>query len=408
MQAMLQRSNLERNTRKHDIKMAYRVILKNITHKERPQAAILFDYDHALKGIITQFKDCLWSQTHRCFYIPNNRATCNLLYVHLKKHKVFVDYSNFKIASAAHVKPAARVPSAHEQELLNRFRDYLEGKRYSTSTIETYGNLAKLFISYMQHRPIATATGDELRLFIEQTVKAKSYSISTHRQLVSALKLLLTLHKNTSEIGALDRPKKSDYKPVVLNNVEIITLLQCTVNLKHRCILAILYSCGLRVSEVLAIEKSDIDLERMQLHVRNGKGRKDRYVGIATSVIPLLLNYTKSYNTRRYVFEGANGAMYSTNSVRAFLKRSCEAAQITKHVTPHTLRHSYATHLVENGTGIAHIQRLLGHAKPETTMLYTHIANTDLVKIENPLDVAVNKKRATDKNNRNIDISRKF
>jgi integrase len=145
----------------------------------------------------------------------------------------------------------------------------------------------------MQHRPIATATGDELRLFIEQTVKAKSYSISTHRQLVSALKLLLTLHKNTSEIAVLDWPEKYDYKPEVRSNVEIITLLQCTVNLKHRCILALRYPCGLRVSEALAIEKRAVYLKRTQLRVRNGKGRNDRYVGIDTSVIPLLLHYKK-------------------------------------------------------------------------------------------------------------------
>jgi site-specific recombinase XerD len=148
-----------------------------------------------------------------------------------------------------------------------------------------------------------------------------------------------------------------------------------------------------------------MDLERMQLHVRNSKGRKDRYVGIASSVLPLLHNYRNSYHTRTYLFEGAAGKRYSASSVRAFLKRSCKAAKITKHITPHTLRHSYATHLVENGAGIAHVQRLLGHSKPETTMLYTHIANADLIAIENPLDVAVHKNRLADKNNKNIGLS---
>jgi len=222
------------------------------------------------------------------------------LYVHLQKHTVFIDYTNFKIASAAEVKPAAPVPSAHEQELIDRFRDYLEGKRYNKSTIETLRNLAKPIISYMLHRPIAKATGDELPLFIEQNAKAKSYSISMRRQLVSTLKLLLTLHKNTSEIAVLDWFEKNDYKPEVRSNVEIIILLQCTVNLKHRCILAVRYPCGLRVSEALAIEKKAVYLKRTQLHVRNGKGRNDRYVGIDTSVIPLLLHYKKSDKTSRY------------------------------------------------------------------------------------------------------------
>jgi site-specific recombinase XerD len=354
------------------------------------------------------FKGVKWSRKHSCFYTANNRKTCNQLHIHLPAHEVFVDYSNFKITTSDVTKPVAVLPSQQDQQLRATFKAFLEDKRYSESTVNTCVQFASSFINYMQGKAITTATQDQVQFYVQDLVKRRNYSISTHRQLVSALKLLLQLHKNNLNLGDLNRPKKSNYKPVVLNNDKIIRMVACTLNLKHICILALIYSCGLRVSEVLAIEKSDIDLKRMQLHVRNGKGRKDRYVGIATSVIPLLLNYTKSYNTSRYVFEGANGVMYSTNSVRAFLKRSCEAAQITKHVTPHTLRHSYATHLVENGTGIAHIQRLLGHAKPETTMLYTHIANTDLVKIENPLDVAVNKKRATDKNNLNIDISRIF
>jgi site-specific recombinase XerD len=385
--------------------MSYRVTLQNIIHKKAPQAALIFDYNDGLKAIVNQFKASKWTRTHKCFYVSNDKVTCNKLYVYLRKHEVFVDYSNFKIAGEIPVAPVKIIPSAHEQELIQSFKNFLEGRQYSRSTVATYMNLATPFIPYMKEQPIAGATEDDVRLYIEKTVKEKKYSISSHRQLVSALKLLLTLHKNQHELQDLVRPKKSTYRPVVLNNKEVILLLQRTLNLKHRCVLALIYSCGLRISEVLAVQPSDMDLERMQLHVRNSKGRKDRYVGIASSVLPLLHNYRNSYHTRTYLFEGAAGKRYSSSSVRAFLKRSCKAAKITKHITPHTLRHSYATHLVENGAGIAHVQRLLGHSKPETTMLYTHIANADLIAIENPLDVAVHKNRLADKNNKNIGLS---
>lgn len=377
--------------------MLYRVTLKNLIHNNVPQAGIYAPYNNRLNLILKGFKGCTWSQTHKCYYVANNSITCNNLYVYLKKHEVFIDHSQFTVIKSKDQKPAI-VYHAHEIAILDSYTNYLTGKRYSTSTIQTYLNLAKPFVKYMQNREIASATSDDVRLYIEQIVKQKNYSISTHRQLVSAIKSLLTLHKNISHLEGLERPKKSDYKPVVLSYIAIIDLLRVTVNLKHRCILALLYSCGLRISELLALELKDIDLERMQLHVRAGKGRKDRYVGIANSMTPLLLNYTSGYKPVKYLFEGSTGLKYSASSVRAFLKRSCKNAKIIKPVTPHTLRHSYATHLIENGTGIAHVQRLLGHAKPETTMLYTHIANVDLVKIENPLDVAVTKRRAVDKN----------
>lgn len=378
--------------------MKHRVTLKNLIHKDVPQAGIYAPYNSALNLILKGFKDCTWSQTHKCYYVANNSITCNNLYVYLQKHEVFVDHSQFTVVKNIDQKPIITY-NANEVALLASYKNYLAGKRYSANTIETYLNLIKPFVKYMQNREIASASSDDVRLYIEQIVKQKNYSVSTHRQLVSALKWLLTLHQNILQLEHLERPKKSNYKPVVLSNNAIIELLRVTINLKHRCILALLYSCGLRIGELLTLELKDIDLERMQLHVREGKGRKDRYVGMANSMKPLLNNYISSYKPIKYLFEGTAGSKYSASSVRAFLKRSCKAAKIIKPVTPHTLRHSYATHLIENGTGIAHVQRLLGHAKPETTMLYTHIANVDLVKIENPLDVAVNKMRSVDKNN---------
>ncbi len=139
----------------------------------------------------------------------------------------------------------------------------------------------------------------------------------------------------------------------------------------------------------MSLKLADIHLQRRQLQIRNAKGRKDRYVVLAESVLPLLNNYLISYSPQFYLIEGQTGNCYSASSIRKFLKRSCELAKIYRPITPHTLRHSYATHLLEQGVGLRHIQELLGHSKPETTMIYTHLARKDLLNVSSPLDTAL-------------------
>ena len=149
---------------------------------------------------------------------------------------------------------------------------------------------------------------------------------------------------------------------------------------------ALLYSSGLRVGEVTGLQLSHIDIGRNQLKVVSGKGRKDRFVILAKTFLPLLNNYLSTYKPHFYFIEGPNRKRYSESSIRKFLYNSVVLAGIKKHVTPHTLRHSYATHLLENGVSLRHIQELLGHSKPETTMIYTHVAKKDLLEIQSPLD----------------------
>jgi site-specific recombinase XerD len=147
-----------------------------------------------------------------------------------------------------------------------------------------------------------------------------------------------------------------------------------------------MYSCGLRISEVLHLKLADIDMDRKQLVVRQSKGRKDRYIVLPESTIPLLLNYVSSFKPQYYLFQGSQGGIYSASSIRVFLNRSRLRARIKNRITPYTLRHSYATHLIENGVNLRLVQELLGHSKPETTMIYTHVAKKDLLAVQSPLD----------------------
>ncbi len=206
----------------------------------------------------------------------------------------------------------------------------------------------------------------------------------------------------------LKRPSKNKRLPVVLGQQEIILLLMATPNLKHRTVLALLYSAGLRISELLQLKPKDLDIDRRSIMIRNSKGRKDRYVVMAVHCIPLFQNYLMTYSPKNHFVEGKAGGQYSPVSVRSILKKSCEKAGIKKHITPHSLRHSYATHLIENGVGLRHVQELLGHSKPETTMIYTHVAQKELLQIQSPFDHMVEKIIAADKNQGNISLSGKL
>lgn len=276
------------------------------------------------------------------------------------------------------------------KEMLKNYVGHLRGKRLSQSTVSLYGYFILRFLDFTKSSNPGTWTNATLDLFLERVIARENYSISSHRQCVSALKYFTALFMQSDfDAAQLQRPKKSRLLPVVLSKEEVIDLLQATRNLKHRTVLALIYSSGLRIGEMQRLRLRHIDLDRNQLFIEQSKGRKDRKVVLSEVIRPLLLNYIQSYRPRDFLIEGHGGAMYSSTSIRKFLKRSCRLAGITKHVTPHTLRHSFATHMMENGVSLRHIQELLGHSKPETTMIYTHVAQKDLLNIKSPLDTTV-------------------
>lgn len=346
-----------------------------------------------------------WSQTLKGWYTKFSPENLLLLKDHLKNDVQFeIDTS---IYQNIYVKPAPkkRVISDENKQIIYLYTKYLKGKRYSESTIKTYFTFIADFFDYIQEIPIENISNRTVELFIEDVFIPKKYSISSHRQFISAIKLFSAFYPECKiDELKLQRPKRSKILPTVLSKEEIIDLLRATKNLKHRAVLAMIYSAGLRISELINLELRHIDVDRRQIIVKNSKGRRDRNIILAESFIPLMLNYFNSYKPERYFVEGKAGAKYSSESVRAFLHRSSRAASITKRVTPHTLRHSYATHLLENGIDLRYIQELLGHAKPETTMIYTHVSKKDLLNIKSPLDIALKSLIGTDKNT-NIRLS---
>ena len=322
-----------------------------------------------------------------------------------------MDYSalqSFHLPQKEVQRPAPQF-SRNQKRVLHEYVAYLRGQRLSASSVRTYYNFILKLVDFIGEKPFSELRHRDIELFVEQRIAAENYALSTHRQCISAIKHFLELYDcGNIEPKEIKRPRKSRYLPTVLSKEEVISLLRTTRNLKHRAILAMIYSAGLRIGELLELKLAQIDILRRQIVIKNSKGRKDRVVVLAESMLPLLNNYLTTYAPKDYFTEGQGGGPYSAQSIRAFLQESCRRAGIKKKVTPHTLRHSYATHMLENGIDLRYIQELLGHSKPETTMIYTHVSRKDILKIESPLDVTVKEMLHSDKSEENLLLSRKF
>ena len=385
------------------------LLLKKGIHRDRICLFLVFKYNDVILNKIRNLKMFRWSKSKKVWYGDFNEDTISIVKRALENEAQFIydDSLEKKIIIPSNKKK--RNISESNKEIIRDYIRFLKGKRYSKSTVRSYFTLIADFIAYIQPIPIDDLTHRNVELFIEDVFIKRNYSISTQRQLISAIKQFVLYYPNCKIDGVkLIRPKSSSFLPTVLSKQEIISILRYTKNLKHRAVIAMIYSAGLRISELINLELSHIDIERRQIIVKNAKGRKDRNVILAKSMIPLIKNYLNTYTPKFYFAEGQKGLKYSAESIRSFLKRSCENAQISKKVTPHTLRHSYATHLLESGIDLRYIQELLGHVKPETTMIYTHVSKKDLLNIESPLYIIVKSYMKDDIKRENLKISDKY
>lgn len=215
----------------------------------------------------------------------------------------------------------------------------------------------------------------------------RKLSAAYQSQFINALKLFYLINKNHKlELDKLPRPQQGYKLPKVISEEEVAMLLNVTENVKHKTMLALIYSAGLRRSELLNLKITDIDSKRMMISIRNGKGTKDRNVPLSEVVLIMLRSYYTLYKPKDYLFEGQYGDSYTGRSLELVLKKALKLSGIRKNVTLHMLRHSYATHLLEAGTNLRHIQELLGHKSPATTQIYTHVSKEQLSKITSPLD----------------------
>jgi site-specific recombinase XerD len=358
--------------------------LTSFLYDGREYLRITFLYSYKAKECVKNFPGVYWKPKWGCWYLQDVGAAMELKgYLESMGHKVLLEAGSKDVRSVVVLHKPMKEP-----DIVEKYREYLITCRYSERTIASYTALARQFMYFLQDRRPEEADNRDVLNFLAYLVHKREISISTHRLAVSALKHFARfLPESQVDSEALIRPPKSRKLPTVLSAREVVRLLQATRNLKHRAITGLLYSSGLRIGELVNLRLSDIDIGRKQVFIREGKGRKDRCVVLADRLLPLLENYFNTYSPEIYFTEGSPGKQYSPTSVRMFLQRNAHRAGIRKKVTPHTLRHSFATHLLEQGVDIRYIQELLGHSRPETTMIYTQVRRQDLLQIRSPLDL---------------------
>jgi integrase/recombinase XerD len=263
----------------------------------------------------------------------------------------------------------------------------LETMRYSPNTINSYRQSMEEFINYFASKNIDNITESEIVAYIHYLVKERGISASYQNQAINAIKFYYEKVKGGERKWyQLERPLKEQKLPTVLSEGEVLAIIKVTTNLKHKAMIMLCYSGGLRLSELLNLRPTDVDSKRMQIVIRGGKGKKDRYTLLSEKILPVLRDYFKQYRPKEYLFEGLGGGPYSARSFQAVVGDALTKASIGKHATVHTLRHSFATHLLEAGTDLRYIQSLLGHSSSKTTEVYTHVTSRALKGLRSPLD----------------------
>lgn len=261
-------------------------------------------------------------------------------------------------------------------------------KRLSYSTLKSYRNqLIAIFLYFKDKDPIELTSEDMQRYLLHQ-IKFKKISESTQNSIINAIKAYWekTLKRSKERID-VPRPKKPKHLPNVFSPEEVVKLIESPQNLKHKLMMLLIYSAGLRLGEVVNIRVRDINLDRRVIFIKDGKGKKDRFVTLAEEVIPYLQNYKEQYRPANWLLEGQKGGKYSTRSVQSVFRKAKEESKVYAYGTVHTLRHSYATHCVENGFDVAILQKALGHESIKTTEKYLHISSKALRTLKSPLDV---------------------
>ncbi len=340
---------------------------KLIQHREEDRIGVKFEKDKVLIRRIKLIPDARWSAQKKLWHIPDT----------------IENRTRFKI-----ILEEDSQPSADGAAQIKKFMEWLSSKRYSQNTIKTYSDALRSFFIFYRKRNISEITNDDVLYFNTAYILKNNFSSSYQNQIVSAIKLYFaTIQEKKIEIEKIHRPKREKLLPNVLSKEEIKMILDAPTNSKHKTMLCLIYSCGLRRSELLHLKPTDIDSKRNIVIIRQAKGKKDRIAPLSPKILELLRIYFKEYRPTNFLFEGQEkGVQYSERSLEEVLKKSIRLANIKKPVTLHWLRHSYATHLLESGTDLRLIQELLGHKSSRTTEIYTHVSTKSSQQVKSPFD----------------------
>ncbi|MGY6559556.1 MAG: tyrosine-type recombinase/integrase [Nitritalea sp.] len=350
---------------------------------------LFFGFHERLMKLVKTFPYYQWDSKSKSWSVPYSEQFLEELkkkIIELGLLWIYKEEAPYKVKR----KSSAETPNYRRcpEEYIHK----LQERRYSESTLRAYVPLFEEFINHFSDIPLDDLGEKEVMEFSRYLVTERKVSSSHQNQAINAIKFYFEKVKGGErKYYHVDRPIREKALPEVLSEEEVIAVLQATTNLKHKAILMIIYSAGLRLGELIQLKIKDIDSKRMQIRVESGKGKKDRYTLLSARTLEVLRNYIREVRPYYFLFEGFGSTLekpvkYGRRSVQNILKAAVEKVGIKKKVTVHTLRHSFATHLLEQGTDLRYIQELLGHESPKTTQIYTHITTRGFGQIKSPLD----------------------
>lgn len=369
--------------------MTTTITLYRVTHGNKNVLLAKFPYDKRIYSAFINSQLGFWDKFQRGMIISDRLEVLQEVKELMKGIAVVNDSALY---STTILKKKLSAPSLEKlnedlQRKIEHFNSYLRQQRYSENTIKSYADCLAAFFRYFKSKSVESYCSDDLILFNREYIIKYNYSISYQKQVINAVKLFFQLFPSNSFIVDLvERPRNEKKLPVVLSLKEVETLINSIINLKHKTMIMMIYSCGLRRGELLSLTIKDVDSERMLVHIKQSKGKKDRMVPLSETMLRNLRSYAKVYKPNELLFTGQFGGKYSGTSLQAILKSALKRSKITKSVTLHTLRHSFATHLLESGVNLRCIQEVLGHSSPKTSQIYTHVSSEDLKNIISPLE----------------------
>lgn len=395
------------------------ITLKALLHRRQECLGIYFTRHTGIEKALRKLEGIQWSKTHHCWYLPLNKNNYTLLLAATKKFAVinnealrhYLEHKKQVTATLPRPEPESSMGRGQTGKrpvtempawklypanlaALESFVQQLQMKAYSRSTIITYRNEFMQLLKLLKEKPVHTLTADDLKRYMVYLLEKEKLTENTAHSRLNALKFyfeqVLGREKFFYEIP---RPKKAIKLPKVISEEKILEGLLRVANLKHKTLLLLAYSAGLRVSEVVSLRVHDINSDRMQITVNHAKGKKDRVVTLSKGILPVLRDYYRRYKPVNWLFEGTSSdEHYSSRSAQQIFKDAYKKLGLPPQCSFHSLRHSYATHLLENGTDISYIQKLLGHNDIKTTLRYAQVSKKDIGKIESPLDRMLRKK----------------
>lgn len=338
-------------------------------------------FDPDCNGLIKKIGRSYWSPKDKCWCVPYDKTTwqdCSRL---LASHEIIRDGSVPEETERKEV-----VLSSALQAEFDKYYTQLYVQRYSLNTIKSYCNCFRYFLGACQTKSPQDWTLDDFKVWLRRGLERYKWSESYQRSIINALKFYYERIRKEPKLFWEISPRKAQKLPGTLSVEEVARLINSNTNIKHKAILSMIYACGLRVSEVVHLRKADVDWNQSRLFVKAGKGKKDRYVFLPESLKRILERYQKVYPAQYWYFEGQEGGQYSVRSIQAVFHHSVERSGVEAYATVHTLRHSYATHSLEDGVDLRTIQVALGHNSSKTTEIYTHLTDTNKFRRRSPLD----------------------